>query len=195
MWKLDWLENRENPQDLAKKNQEISDWLINFWNNKEKDNDFLEKTRWWDIVKVITDDVEKKSKGLNDPVSKAKVEDLLKNVKWYSEIWKLNEKQAREISDIYKTINSIERTEHAENAKQWEDFKKSMDSKNQEETKKLIEACEKLESLLKNHHEEAQEKIKKDGERWREARKKAEESSKLEIASFEEDLNIPTPEK
>jgi hypothetical protein len=40
-----------------------------------------------------------------------------------------------------------------------------MDSKNQEETKKLIEACEKLESLLKNHHEEAQEKIKKDGER------------------------------
>jgi hypothetical protein len=32
-------------------------------------------------VKVITDDVEKKSKGLNDPVSKAKVEDLLKNVK------------------------------------------------------------------------------------------------------------------
>lgn len=195
MWKLDWLENRENPQDLAKKNQEISDWLINFWNNKEKDNDFLEKTRWWDIVKVITDDVEKKSKGLNDPVSKAKVEDLLKNVKWYSEIWKLNEKQAREISDIYKTINSIERTEHAENAKQWEDFKKSMDSKNQEETKKLIEACEKLESLLKNHHEEAQEKIKRDEERWREARKKAEESSKLETASFEKDLNFPIPEK
>lgn len=195
MWKLEGLDKKENADDLAKREQEITDWLAGFWNDKEKDTKFLEKTNGKDVVKSITDDLDKKSKELNDPKAKAKIEALSKNVKWYAEIWKLNEKQARELSDIYKTINSIEWTEHAEDAKWWEEAKKSMDMKNQEQTKKLTDACDRLDELLKSHSEEAKTKVENDAKKWQATREEAEKTSKSEVASFEANMEFPPSQK
>lgn len=191
MLELDNLDSfKETPEDLIKKDQKIIDWLMNFWNNEANDNDFLEKTKWWDIFKSVINNLNKKSNQLNDNESKAKIEELVKNIELYSNIWKLNKEQMNEMSDIFKEIESIEWTEHAEDAESWELARKSINNRIKSEYQKLIDACKRLESLIKNHNEEIQSKLKSNLEKMKLARNKQKEQQ-----SSYENLEFPLSQK
>lgn len=157
--------------EKQKQQEKTKNALDGFWEDKELSKKLLEDPKWWEnAVSAIKWDIEEKTKNINDPKTKELVNDKMKSLDKYSKIGKLNEAQAKELSDIYKEISSLEWTEAKEWAQGWEDAKKSIDAKNQDYAQKLTDAVEKLDKLMKSHHEEAQAKVKADLQKAQEAR-------------------------
>lgn len=173
-YKIMSSENREIQDDLEaqkKLNKETKDNLLDFWKNSDNDKKILENPKAWEnAVNAIKWDIEEKTKNINDPKSKAKIDEKLKWLEKYSKLWKLNQIQAQELSDIYKEISAIEWTEHAEDAKQWKEAQKAIEAKAEEYMKKLDIAMERLDKLLASHNEEAQKKVESDLNKSKEAR-------------------------
>lgn len=193
MWKLDKQDNNlDKVQEEQKEKQETKDSLLNFWKwNEENDDKLLKNPNSWNkVINSMKEDIIKKHNELNDPNSKEKIENLTKSLDWYTKLWKLNKEQAKELSEIYNQIVSIESTEHAEDTKSWEEASKSIQTKKQEYINKLDEATERLDKLLKNNHEEAMNKQKQSSEIMQEARK-----NQQEPPSAYASLEIPPSQK
>lgn len=186
--------NKDNERErLEKQNQEkdTKKSLLDFWENEENDKKLLNNPKWWNkAITMMKDDIVKKSKEINDPESEKKINDLTKVLDWYTKLWKLNKEQAEKLSDIYKQINSIEATNHAEDAKWWEEVKNSINKSKNDYAKKLLDATESLDKFLKNNHEEAMDKQKQSSEKMHEAR-----TNQKEPLSSYESLEVPPSQK
>lgn len=189
------IENKKDDlekQQEQKKEQETKDTLLNFWNwENENAKKLLNDPKWWEkSVKAIKDDIKEKSKEFNDPETKAKIEGLTKNIDGYAKLWKLNEEQAKELADMYKQINSVESTEHAEDAERWELAKESINKSKNDYAKNLLDATDKLDKFLKNNHEEAMNKVTQWFKKWQKAREQQQEPP-----SAYESLEVPPSQK
>lgn len=161
------LENQEK----WKNEKEVRDNLASFWKNPEEDKKFLEDPKWWEkAVSAIKWDIEEKTKSIKNPENRAKIDEKLKWLEKYWKIGKLNSEQAQELSNVYKEIASIQWTEVKEDNIQWEEAHKAIEAKNQDYTKKLDNAIERLDKLLKNHNEESIKKVESDLNKSKEAR-------------------------
>ena len=189
-----WIENLSNGLDDQKlqKETKIDNWLLNYWQtgNEKADSDFLKKYSWKVIVKSMLDDINSKSKEINNSESNEKIQALETAMKWYTKLWKLTQEQAIQLSQIYKQIDTIEATNHAEDAEWWEKTQKSMDESKKDYAQKLNNAIEKLNEFLKNNHEQAQQKIKDNSNQMQEAR-----SQQQEPAWAYESLEFPPSRK
>lgn len=160
-----------------KSKKESKEALLNFWKDAEMDKKFLNNPQSGkNALSAIQWDIEEKTKSIKNPDNKAKIESKLKWLEKYASLGKLNPSQAQELADVYKEIASIQGTEVKEDNIQSEAAHTMIENKNMQYEAKLDEATERLEKLLANHSEEAQNKIQKSLEKSQEARNIPQES-------------------
>lgn len=158
-------------ENQVKNTKEIKDSLVDFWKNPDNYKKFLENPKSWEnSVNAIKWDIDEKTKSIKNPENKAKIDEKIKWLEKYSKLGKLNPEQAQELSNVYKEIASIQWTEVKEDNIQWEEVHKSIEAKNEDYSKKLLDAVERLDKLLANHSEEAQKKVENDINKSKQAR-------------------------
>lgn len=133
--KLEWILSSENNEAW---------WEI--WSGEEK----IDKTK---AVNLITEKIQEKSKNINDEQTKAQIEALMQEINALNRPWKLTPEEKTQLWDIYKEIESLHGKEHAENAKAWEEAKKSNEASQKEYAQKLLESTEKLRDFLNKNLE------------------------------------------
>lgn len=149
----------EKQQDLEKPEQQEQENtkqdLENFWQNSQEDQKKLDDPKFWNkVVDVIQSDIKEKSKNINDTESKSQIDALNKEISSFCKLWKLDEEQIKQLQNVYKEIQSIQAIEHAEDSKSWNDVKDSIEQKQKDYTKQLLEATEKLHDFMKNNNKQ-----------------------------------------
>lgn len=178
-------EDLENLESKQKENEEIKQWLENFWKNPEADQKNIDNQDFWNkAVSMMQEDIKKKLESINDPETKEKMEWLSKEMKWYCKLWKLDNDQMKELSYIYKEIESLNSTEAGENTQRDKDIQTN-NEKDKNDYTKLLEVTEKLHDFMKGNHDkkmsEQETKLKEAEKRnFEESWKKTWEISKAE---------------
>ncbi len=184
-----WLERKkeqENPEQQQKQNQETTDTLKNFWNWWDKDKKAIEDPQFWKkAVWVIESSINEKKSNINDENSKKQIDWLSQEIKQFSNLWKLDKDQIKELQSIYNKIEAIEWTEHAEDAKAGDEAREKMNQQKKSNAEALLKATESLRDFMKWNFEQQQEKQKEQAEKWRNAREEWKEAQ--QVASLEAD--------
>lgn len=153
---------KQNENLEQKSIEQTKDILWNFWQDPNSDKKFLENPESWkNAVNAIKDDINQKANSIKNPDTKALINEKIKSFNKYVWLWKLSQEQAQELCDIYKEITSIQWTEVKESNIQWEKYQEAQQKTKTEYEQKLLDAVEKLDSLLNDNNEAQQTRIKK----------------------------------
>jgi hypothetical protein len=155
-------QNTNSEEDSAKKLEKETEekqkleWMFSSENNEAwwENLDWEEKIDKTKAVNLITEKIQEKSNNINDEQTQAQIDALMQEITVLNRPWKLTPEEKIQLWDIYKEIESLHGTEHAENAKAGEEAKKSNEASQKEYAQKLLDSTEKLRDFLKNSTDE-----------------------------------------
>lgn len=151
-------ELEQNPEEQKQKEQETLKWILDFNTDSKESQEFLNKTKWSDVVDAMKSDISSKTANINDEKTKKEIEEIIKWFDKYAKLWKLSDDQAKELSDIYKKIDGKLGTEGGENAAATKWFQ-DKETENKDKYTKLLDAVKSLDTFLKGNHEKKMKEV------------------------------------